>query len=429
MKFIIYISTLLLLVSCATAPEQNQAVITDINDFNTYLQMDRKEVVADLKSQAVSIKETIQSDTTRIVQMSRLAGLNNNLYDTTGNIDYLIEAVSLREKVLNNTYINPESARRALAQLYIKQHRFKDAHTLMTAVEANEKEDQLVKFDIAMELGLYDEALSHLNSIKNLRDYNYLIRAAKWNDYKGKLDDTIRLMEQAMELAEESGSQNLMLWSYSNIADYYGHHGDIDLSYKYYLKTLELDPQNDYALKGISWIAFSNDDNPALAAQIITTLQERHAVPDYLLSLADVYEHQGKEEQATDLRTKFLDETTSTSYGGMYNTYRIETLLAGTAADKAAGLELAVNEVENRATPETYDLLGYAYLINGQSEKALEIHNANVLDKTFEPVAQLHLAQVLKSNDNRIAAMEIKKELLEARYELGPVTIKEVEKI
>ncbi|MGJ8685169.1 MAG: tetratricopeptide repeat protein [Nonlabens sp.] len=429
MKYLFTIFSLLLLVSCATAPEQNQAVITDINDFQTYLDQNRDDEVATLKEQAIALENDVKADSNRIVQMSRLAGIENQLYDLTGEIEKLAHAVSLRENVLRKTFIKPESARRALAQLYIKQHRFKEAHSLMNEVPANEKEDQLIKFDIAMELGDYENAEQLLNGIKNLRDYNYLIRAAKWNDYKGNLDDTIRLMEQAMELAEESGSESLMLWSYSNIADYYGHHGDLDLSYKFYLKTLELDPHNDYALKGISWIAFSNDDDPELAAQILNTLQRRHSIPDYKLSLADVYEHQGKEEKANQLRSEFLTDTENSSFGGMYNTYRIETMLSGDKAQQQAGLELAMQEVENRATPETYDLLGYSYLINNMPEKALEVHKDNVQNKTFEPVAQLHLAQVLKQNNQETAAMELKKELLEARYELGPVVIKEVESL
>ncbi|GAK77990.1 hypothetical protein JCM19296_3599 [Nonlabens ulvanivorans] len=280
-----------------------------------------------------------------------------------------------------------------------------------------------------MELGNYVEAEELLNTLRNLNDYNYLIRAAKWNDYKGNLDDTIRLMEKAMELAEESGSENLMLWSYSNIADYYGHHGDLALSYKYYLKTLELDPQNDYALKGISWIAYSNDDDTALATQIINKLQSRHHIPDYNLILSEYASYQNDEKKALELRESFLKETNKPAYRGMYNTYRIENLLAGTEAQQKSGLELAIIEVENRATPETYDLLGYAYLVNKMPVIALENHKQFVQNKTFEPVAQLHLAQIFKENKLVDVAQPIKNELLEARYELGPVTYKEVEQI
>ena len=95
-----------------------------------------------------------------------------------------------------------------------------------------------------------------------LNDYNYLIRAAKWNDYKGDLADTIRLMEEAKILADESGGNLIQLWTNSNIADYYGHDGQIKKSYNHYLKTLEQDPNDSYALKGIAWIVYSNEEKP-----------------------------------------------------------------------------------------------------------------------------------------------------------------------
>lgn len=429
MRYFIYLSTLWLLVSCATAPEQNQAIITDINDFENYLETDRSKLITDLQQRATQLQQDVTADSMRIVQMSRLAAVHNQLYDLTGAINHLESAVSLRENVLTKTFIKPEAARRSLAQLYIKQHRFKEAHDLMHEVPAKEKEDQLIKFDIAMELGHHEIAQQLLQEFRNMNDYNYLIRAAKWNDYDGKLDDTIRLMVKAMQLAEQSGSESLMLWSYSNIADYYGHHGDLNLSYIYYLKTLELDPHNDYALKGISWIAFSNDGQPELAAQILNTLKSRHHIPDYQLALADIFEYQEQEEKSNQLRQQFLIETENSAYGGMYNTYRIETLLSGNKKQQEQALNLAKIEINNRATPETYDLLGFAYLINDMPDQAMNIHKTQVLDKTYEPVAQLHLAQVLKENDQLEAAQKIKKELLEARYELGPVVIKVVERI
>jgi hypothetical protein len=38
-----------------------------------------------------------------------------------------------------------------------------------------------------MELGNFAEAESNLNALKDMNDYDYLIRLAKWNDHKGDL--------------------------------------------------------------------------------------------------------------------------------------------------------------------------------------------------------------------------------------------------
>ena len=52
-----------------------------------------------------------------------------------------------------------------------------------------------------------------------------------------------------------------MIWTFSNLGDLNGHAGNIKTSYDYYLKTLAVDPNNSYALKGIAWIAFSHEKN------------------------------------------------------------------------------------------------------------------------------------------------------------------------
>ena len=69
------------------------------------------------------------------------------------------------------------------------------------------------------------------------------------NDHNGDLDTTIRFMEKARDKAEASKNNGLMLWAYTNLADYYGHAGRIEDSYDHYLKTLRIDPENAYAKK------------------------------------------------------------------------------------------------------------------------------------------------------------------------------------
>ena len=82
-------------------------------------------------------------------------------------------------------------------------------------------------------------------------------------------------------------------------------------------------------------------------------------------------------------------------------------------------------EVENRSTPETQSLLSYALLKNNQAQKALENQKKYVIDKTYEPVAQLHTLEILMANNKKNDALTYTEELSGASYELGPVTMKE----
>jgi hypothetical protein len=113
-------------------------------------------------------------------------------------------------------------------------------------------------------------------------------------------------------------------------------------------------------------------------------------------------------------------------YGAMYNTYLIY-LYAENNPEKA--LKLAAMEINNRATPETYQLLAYAQLKVGHKEAALKTIEEYVAGKTEEPKALFHSALVYKANgmDKKVAIL--KEELLGAGYELGPVKAKEIEKL
>ncbi len=408
------------------AVEGTKKIVTDKKDYNTYLETDNSQLIEDLKSDIDSLEKLVAINNTGVVDLGRLSSKLNSLYDLKGNVEHLNRSVEMQEAVVKNMYIEPEKSKYALAQAYIKQHRFKKADSLMRsfAADASTKESQMLFFDIAMELGDYPKAEKMLNAIQNQKNYNYLIRAAKWNDYKGDLDATIRLMEEAKTLADQSGNPTIQIWSNSNIADYYGHDGQIQKSYDHYLKTLQLDPNNTYALKGIAWIAYSHEKNPEEALRILNKLKERHPLPDYLLDIAEIKEFQNNNEAADSLRMNFLSEVKKQSYGAMYNTYKIEQLLAGDKADTEKALQIAKQEVKNRSTPETQSLLSYALLKNGFPKQALENQKKHVVNKTYEPVAQLHTLEILIANNNKNEAMTYTEELSGASYELGPVTMK-----
>jgi tetratricopeptide (TPR) repeat protein len=89
-------------------------------------------------------------------------------------------------------------------------------------------------------------------------------------------------------------------------------------------------------------------------------------------------------------------------------------------------LALAQKEVENRPTPESYSWLGYSYLKNGDTKKALEIIDTYVYGKTFEPALLFQAAEVYKANGQLEKVKELKVELIGALYELGPNMEKQI---
>ncbi len=290
----------------------------------------------------------------------------------------------------------------------------------------NRKETEMMLFDIAMELGDYERADTLLGKIKSPKDFNYLIRLAKWSDHNGNLDAAIKYMEQAKQVAEEMDNDALKVWVYSNIGDFYGHAGRIEDSYKSYLQTLALEPDNHYVKKQIAWMVYSSEENTKEANRILDSIMVNHKTPDYYLLKAEMAEFDGNTSEATKLKNMFLEAAENPKYGSMYNAYLIE-LYAETEPEKA--LKLAEKEVTNRATPETYQLLAYAQLKADDKNAALKTIENHVAGKTSEPTALFHSALVYKANGKDDKVKPIKEELMGAFYEMGPLTAKEIKKL
>lgn len=425
MKSIYLIACICFLFAC------QEQKITDTQDYNVYLELQdataKDEALHELKFWNPRIKQ----DSIQIIALGKSAQAYTTLFQITGDINSLKKAESTIRKLADKAYIGKDGYLRSLAHNLISQHRFKEAAQALQEAQdflPNKRETHLMQFDVAMELGDYEAAKIYLESVLDFSDFNYLIRLAKWKDYRGDLDATIHYMEQAMAIVDRSANKPLQIWSYTNLADYYGHAGRIKDSYTYYLKSLKMDPNNAYAKKGIAWITYSREKNPEEALRILAAIQKQHQSPDYFLLKAEIAEYQNNPNLKEEYLNNYFEAIQIPGYGDMYNTYTAETLLnEGKAYDTA--IQIAQKEIENRPTPQSYDLLAYTYQQKGEHTKALAIAEKHVVNKTHEPVAQYHLAEIYKANGLYDRVEPIKKELLEASYELGPITTRAIKNL
>ncbi|AWG22538.1 hypothetical protein FFWV33_13875 [Flavobacterium faecale] len=417
----------LLLVSCNDTKKQ----ITNPNDYKSFLEIKGNKEM-DFALEEIKFWEAkYQADTIQKSYLGIIAAKYSNLFQYTGDIKDLYKADELLSKSNKASDYTKVGTLRSLARNYIAQHRFKEALKLANkafAIGEGRAESQKLLFDVQMELGNYDIALANLEAIKDMNDYDYLIRLAKWNDHKGDLDTAITFMEKARTIAEKEDNKTLKIWSYSNLGDFYGHAGRVQDSYDSYLKTLELDPNYSYALKGIAWIVFSHERNTTEAKRIIETIEKHHNTPDFLLLKSQITAFAGNKQEAKSYEMDYFDMLAKNNYGAMYNKYN--TLVYAddkTTAIKA--LEIARIEVDHRPTPDSYDLLAWSYLNNGDPEKALSIATDKVAGKSFEPHIQYHLAMIYKANNQMKKVPSIKKELEGSIYELGPEFEAKIQKL
>lgn len=405
---------------------EKEKQITNPEDYNVFLNDTLRQSFKDAVSKKEFWNKRLMPDTSGIGDIAPLAAAYVNLFETTGEVDNLKKAEALYRKAISISANNKDGYTRSLAHNLISQHRFKEAKDLLEesyADPSHKHETELMLFDVYMELGEYENANQALENVKSNTDYNYLIRLSKWNDHKGNLDEAIKYMVHAIRIAESRDSKPLKIWTYSNLGDYYGHAGRIEDSYQHYLKTLQLQPDNAYAKKGIAWIIYSYEGNTQEANRILDAVMEDHAVPDYYLLKAEMAYYEGDLEKASANEERFIRAVEASEYGAMYNAYLVEFYAD---KDPEQALEIAQKEVDNRATPETYHLLALAQLKNGYKEQALEIIENYVEGKTFEPMAQYHSALVYKANGLEKKVKPLKSELLEASFELGPVLTKKI---
>ncbi|WP_320814116.1 hypothetical protein [Flavobacterium sp.] len=406
-------------ISCSSKSEKQ---VTNKEDYQSYLIEKDNQSLKNINNEIDFWQKKYDAAPNQYTYLISLASLYSQKFEITGNIQELY----LTEKLLVdcNQRVKGEKVgiHRAIAKNYISQHRFKEALMhLNKAYDLGENKIATEKmlFDVQMELGNYEEAKTKLTAIFDFKDFDYLIRAAKWNDHIGDLDKAIQLMEVAKTIAEQSNSKVLKVWVYSNIADFYGHAGRIEDSYNYYLKTLEIDGSNMYALKGIAWIVFSHERNAEEALQIVDYISTQHSVPDLYLLKADIYDFSGNLSKKRNAVNEYHASLEKNNYGDMYNKYNA-LLYAEIVGETNKAIIIANKEIENRPTPESYDLLAWAYYNNGDFDKALGIIEKHTIGKSHEPLIVFHNETILKANNKLTKENSNKADLLASIYELGP---------
>lgn len=424
-------SIILLLVTACKSNTETPDIVTNTEDYNHFLKTEKNEILDAATQDYKFWKKKLEKEPNQFPYLAKAAASQSLLFNTTGEITHLIEAEKHLVAANEASSFKNSGYLRALARNYISQHKFKAALELLKISETNGdklKSTQKMLFDVHLELGNTKDAKHYLSKIENYKDFDFLIRLSKWSDHEGNLDDAILYLSKATEIAEASKNKSLMQWSYTNLADYYGHAGKIQDSYKHYLKALELDTNDAYAKKGIAWIVYSHEKNADEALRILNATTQYYNAPDYYLLKAEIAEFKGNDALKVSELQKYKEAIENSLYGDMYNKYNV-MLFAENPAQTAEALKIANEEIQNRPTAQSYDLLAWTYYNHGDVENALEVMENHVVGKTFEPEAMYHLAEVYKANGKIDEAQQLKEELLESTFELGPIMTQDIKKI
>ena len=91
-----------------------------------------------------------------------------------------------------------------------------------------------------------------------------------------------------------------------------------------------------------------------------------------------------------------------------------------------ATVEIAMAEISNRPTPQSYDLLAWGLYHQGSYLQALEIVRRHVEGQSFEPDAFYHLGMIYLANGNQGKSEEYLDAALQSEFELGPSVGREI---
>ncbi|MDO6758674.1 cell surface protein [Tamlana sp. 2_MG-2023] len=426
-KYIAFICLLVVQVSCTKTSKQ----ITSTQDYNSTLEITENEKLELALADFNFWDEKLQKTPNQFPYLAKAAASQTQIFNSTGRIDALIKAENYLIEVNKSTNYEKSGYLKALARNYISQHKFKAALDLLKKAEANGeglKGTEKMLFDVCLELGDYDSAKAYLEKIRKDEDFDYLIRLSKWSDHRGDLNAAIKYLEKAKVIADLSNLPSKKQWVYTNLADYYGHAGEIKTSYNYYLKALDIDPNDAYAKKGIAWIVYSHEKNPNEALRILNRISQNYKSPDIYLLKSEIAEFQGDLDAKIKYFNLYTMAVENPKYGAMYNKYNA-LLYAEDEKKTADALKISLEEIENRPTPASYDLLAWTYFKSGDYKQALKIAETHVVGKTSEPDVLLHLSEIYKANGKVEKAEELKKELLESTFELGPLAEQQINRI
>lgn len=410
-----------LLAGCSTKTQN----VAELKDFEFALQANDIEGLKNCNEE-ISFWRSKQLADPGDTYLSKMGGTYAKRFAITGEIEDIYTSDSLYKQVLKSDS-NRTGAYQALAVNCMTRHEFRQAKKYIEkalTIGDSKTASLYTLFDINMELGDVAGAKYAISKFENKNAFAYIIREAKADDQEGRLDMAIKKMEKAFKRMKDDPS--LFAWTLSNLGDMYGHAGRVNDAYKAYLAVLKQNPAHDFALKGIAWIALSNDNNTALAKQIASALLKRKQMPDMHLLLAKIADSENDTNEKKRQLNLFTSKASEAKYGAMYNKY-LALLQAEEFDNPDKTIEIAVAEINNRPTPQSYDLLAWGYFHNNEKDRALEVAQQFVEGKTFEPDAIYHLGMIYKES-NIEKSKEFLETAIQSSFELGPSITANIQK-
>jgi tetratricopeptide (TPR) repeat protein len=150
--------------------------------------------------------------------------------------------------------------------------------------------------DAQMELGQYDEAVVSYQQMVNLRpDLNSYVRVSYAREIHGNIGGAVQAMQLAVEAAGPTGEN--AAWVRMQLGNLYFNSGRLADADAQYTHSLQAFPGYVHAIAGRARVAAANG-NFGRAEDLYDRAVKRMPVVQYVVALGDVYQLDGKPEEA-----------------------------------------------------------------------------------------------------------------------------------
>lgn len=337
-----------------------------------------------------------------------------------GEIDSLRKADSVLLKVDRDFNHKEASALLALSTHCVTQHRFMAADTFLQ--EAREVglrpyEALSTAFDVDFELGRYTQAKTELNAIRSPEDYGFWYRRSKLDHLDGQLDSAIQDMNRAVQLT--GVNDYLKDVALANAGDLYLHAGNLRKAAEAYRECVRLNSADFHSLMGLGWIALVNDRDDSLAEKVFRFARTRNRLPDPLFKLAQISAFRRDTAGERGWADSFMREATEPVYGRMYNKYLIQ-LYTGVLHRPDLAEAIAKDELDNRATPQTYAWYVWALLANNKKEAAYRVYQQHVSGQPLEALELYWMGRLMEALGKNYNALQFFSAANLTRFDLDP---------
>jgi hypothetical protein len=362
-----------------------------------------------------------------IVSESQYASRLVGRYYLTGAIQDIISADSVLH-IIDSIYDHKEAgAILSMAHNAQMQHRFQQADSLTyEALKLGLKpyDEAAAIFDISFELGRYKLAETNLAKMKDPSDYGYNFRKAKLEHYNGNIDSAIAAMKKSIDLSENN--LHLKQAAISNTGDLFLHAAQLQKAYDYYIQSLSFSSSDLHSLMGIGWIALVHDHNDQLAEKIFLLAKDKTQLPDPLLKLEQVAEYRMDTLNEKKYATAFEAVVTQPAYGNMYNKYLL-MLYSGILNNPAKALNIAMAEIKNRPTPQSYAWYVWALFKNNRLPEAEKFYKQFVSGKPLEGLELFYMGKYMSAINKKYNADQFFRLAEKNKYDLSPSMMKDLQ--